>query len=279
MRHQVIRILHLVLSLGFYVAWWLWRSCVRVVGRTPAGTCVALYYHAVPTHERQRFAQQMDMLLRVAKPVAADFTVPPADGSHNVAVTFDDGFRSVIDNALPELAQRDIPATLFIPSGCLGQHPPWLQNRVHTDAHETILTSTELQAIASALVTVGSHTVTHRNLLSLSHTDVTTELRQSRTKLSELCATEVRLLSFPHGAYDHHIVQLSQQAGYTRVFTTLPTLVDPTAYVVGRVNACPRDWPLEFYLKVHGAYRWLPFAFSVKRQLRSMLHFHRPLMH
>jgi len=36
---------------------------------------------------------------------------------------------------------------------------------------------------------------------------------------------------------------------------------------VGRVRVDPTDSPIEFRLKLLGAYRWLPLAFSWKRRL------------
>ncbi len=36
---------------------------------------------------------------------------------------------------------------------------------------------------------------------------------------------------------------------------------------MGRVRVDPTDWPLEFHLKLMGAYRWLPMAIALKRRL------------
>jgi Polysaccharide deacetylase len=56
----------------------------------------------------------MDTLLRVATPVRADRAETVEKGKHYAAVTFDDGFENVTDNAVPELEKRRIPATLFL---------------------------------------------------------------------------------------------------------------------------------------------------------------------
>ena len=80
---------------------------------------------------------------------------------------------------------------------------------------------------------------------------------------------EIRLFSFPYGAENDRLVDLCREAGYERVFTILPrlALLDPQEYVTGRVVVDPTDWPLEFRLKLLGAYRWLPRAFAWKRKL------------
>jgi hypothetical protein len=64
---------------------------------------------------------------------------------------------------------------------------------------------------------------------------------------------------------------LCREAGYERIFTTLPVFAfaEPGEFVVGRVRVDPTDWPLEFRLKLAGAYRWLPAAFAFKRLIVS----------
>ena len=54
------------------------------------------------------------------------------------------------------------------------------------------------------------------------------------------------------------LVQLALDARYRRLFTIEPTLVDPLHLGVlnGRITVDPDDSPLEFFLKIHGAYRW-----------------------
>ncbi|MGE0822319.1 MAG: polysaccharide deacetylase family protein [Candidatus Binatia bacterium] len=263
------RLLKLGVSIGFYAVWRLWRWRYRLLGRRPPATCLVLYYHAISAKERTSFARQMDILIRFARPIAADFPSTLEDGVHHVAVTFDDGFQSVVANALPELTQRKIPTTLFIPTGYLGQQPQWNRESSQPGCHETIITSQQLRTLISDVVSVGSHTVTHPALTTLGEEEAKRELQQSRQDLETLLERDVRLFSFPYGAYDHKLVALSRHAGYSRVFTTLPTLPDPEDYVVGRVCVQATDWPVEFYFKLLGAYRWLPFAFVCKRKMRS----------
>src|SRR5262249_3105591 len=111
-----------LIKLAVSAAVWAGDSLAKLaLGRKRPGSAVILYYHAVPAKERQCFAAQMDELLRCAKPIPADLDGPLERGTHHVAVTFDDGFVSVLENALPELQRRKIPAVIFVPSGYLGE--------------------------------------------------------------------------------------------------------------------------------------------------------------
>jgi peptidoglycan/xylan/chitin deacetylase (PgdA/CDA1 family) len=204
----------------------------------------------------------MDALVRWARPISAGRIAPLSIGQRYVAVTFDDAFESVLQNALPELEKRTIPATIFVIAGLLGQTPGWEGYPGRT------MTLEELRKLPADLVTIGSHTMTHRSLLTLCEQEAMAELFESRVKLEELLRRKIRLFSFPFGAFQEEMVEWCRKAGYDRVFTTMPNaaLTNPAEFVSGRVLVEPTDWPLEFYLKLLGSYRWLPWAYSAKQR-------------
>lgn len=232
---------------------------LRRLGRPLPRRGVVLYYHAVKPRQRSRFARQMDEILKRARPFPAGTPQAVAGGARSVAITFDDGFRSVVENAAPELAKRRIPFTLFVPSGSLGERPSWVRDPKHPSWDERVLTIKELRALASTrLATIGSHAVTHRNLLRLDPAEARREMAQSRVELKAALGSDVDLFSFPHGAHSPEHLDHARQAGYRHVFTIEPANVGekPDDFVIGRVAVDPEDWPLEFRLKIAGAYRW-----------------------
>lgn len=262
--------------LGSLVVWLLDQLKImmqRSFGKTTPGTCVVLYYHAVPQEQRARFAGQMERLVRCCKPVSTSKLGELKAGVHHAAVTFDDGFRSALQNALPELQIRNIPATIFVSPALLGQSPSWTGVEEIFKAREMMLDLQEMkQAREHGLVSIGSHCRTHPDLLRLEEREARDEIFGSKLQLESMLDEEIQSLSFPFGSFGEAHVKMAREAGYGRVFTTSPELfagVNSGKYVVGRVKADPEDWPLEFRLKVLGAYRWLPLAFSVKRKLRS----------
>jgi len=122
-----------------------WR---RWLGRQAPGTCVVLYYHGVPARHRQLLARQLDLLLDLARPLSTNPTQPIEAGRHHAVVTFDDGFFSVLQNARPELDKRQIPWTVFVPSGCLGQSPDWLRHAPGSARQDRVMTAAELRELA-----------------------------------------------------------------------------------------------------------------------------------
>lgn len=265
------RVIKLIMSIGFFGAALLWERVGRLVGKKARRHGVILYYHAVPAEHRSLFARQMDILTRLTEPVKLDVHSALDEGVRYSAVTFDDGLQSILENAIPELRKRNIPATLFITSGSLGRAPEWWPELSQDESNDSVVSAEQLQQLPKDLVTVGSHTITHPMLPYLSEQEAKRELLGSRIELEQLLKCKITLFSFPFGAFNNDLVQWAREAGYERVFTSQPTLAFPNSkqFVTGRVPADPTDLPLEFRLKLLGAYRWLPYAIIFKRWILS----------
>ena len=264
------RLIAILVSAGVAVVDSMHGRVYRLFKRSLPPRGVILYYHAVHPRDRAAFAWQMDEAQKRAHVFTAGSPEAILPGSRNVAITFDDGFRSVAENAIPELTQRGIPFTLFVPSGYLGGRPGWVRRPDHSLANERILSGEELRALAKGpLTTIGSHSVTHPHFLRIDADHARRELIQSKGDLEKAAGVTIDLFSFPHGAYSAALVQEAQGAGYRRVFTIESTTIgsDPNVFVVGRVAADPTDWRIEFRLKLAGAYRWRPYLHSLRATL------------
>jgi peptidoglycan/xylan/chitin deacetylase (PgdA/CDA1 family) len=277
------RLFVLCVSCGFFVLEQARRLCFLAMGRRVPGTCVVLQYHAVPDGHRESFAQQLDLAQHLATLVRADSQDPLPASQKHVAITFDDGLTSFVENALPELEKRNICAALFVIAGKLGTLPAWnkyFNNTTWASAStetpaERMITEEELRKL-SGRVLIGSHSSTHRMLTELDQADARHEIEDSRRRLESIIGQRVTLFSFPYGAFTEDLLVFCKNAGYERVFTVLPVLAfrEPQEFVSGRVNVDPTDWSLEFRLKIAGCYRWLPYASDLKRALSRALTFH-----
>ena len=229
---------------------------------------IILYYHSVPSNKRPNFARQMAMLAQYAQVVPADWRDKTDPARYSVAITFDDAFTSVIDNALPELALHDFPCTIFVPSGVLGRNPDWAMEG-NADRSEVVIDAARLRQLRSPLVAIGAHSVSHPRLTRIAPGQARDEIEGSRTALAELTGGSVTLFAFPYGDHDTNIVEICRQEGFKHVFTIVPEPVEPSAgsFVRGRVSVDPDDGDLEFFLKMSGAYAWLPLASALKRRL------------
>jgi peptidoglycan/xylan/chitin deacetylase (PgdA/CDA1 family) len=265
------RLVNLTGSLVVSAGDWASERLGALLGRPAHARCVVLAYHSVPAGQRSLFVRQMDMLLRQAKVVHADIQALPEKGGHYVAITFDDGYEDIVENALPELSKRAMPSTVFIITELLGCKRNW-EHRGGEDTSEVRLMSPEqMQQLPSDTVRIGSHTMTHAFLPKLEARKMHEELSGSRVKLEKLLNREVKTFALPYGAYNDTVLQICREAGYERVFTGLPVFAfaQPGEFLTGRAVVGLTDWPIEFRLKAAGAYRWLPWAYSLKRRIMS----------
>lgn len=272
-RKRFKRVAKLLVALGY----WFFRHIVALAyaafGKKIPACGVTLYYHAIQTEDRIAFARQMDAVLRQCTPVSLACIPRLLAGRRYVAIAFDDGFENVVVNAIPELVKRNIPATLFVTANALGKLAEWWPGQ-SVERYQRIITEEELRQLPDPLVTIGSHTMTHPFLTQVDRADAERELRESRSRLEQILEQEVTLFSFPYGDFNDAVVEWCREIGYQRVFTSLPrSALRENDYVNGRVAADPSDWPLEFYLKLSGAYNWAPYASSAKRLLHLLWHF------
>ena len=246
---------------------------LRAVGRAPDPRLVILYYHGIAQTYRHDFARQMQSLRRRALVFPADFQGSLPSGKPNVAITFDDAYVSVADNALPELAARGFHSTIFVPVGSLGNHPDWAREDNALSSDEVVMSAERIGALSSPLVTLGSHSITHPRLSRMNLNDARREIEGSRDKLQHLTRGHIRLFAFPYGDHDASTVDLCRTAGYDYVFSIVPQPVktEEFNFVRGRVQVEPFDWPLEFFLKYNGAYAWASYVSSIKRRWRSTI--------
>src|SRR4030042_6893159 len=103
------RLIKFLISLLFWAVDQVTKFMLSAFGRKRHGTCVVLYYHVVKDEQHRRFARQMDDLVRLTKPISLEKSLNLEPGDHYAAVTFDDGCRESLHNALPELEKRAIP--------------------------------------------------------------------------------------------------------------------------------------------------------------------------
>jgi peptidoglycan/xylan/chitin deacetylase (PgdA/CDA1 family) len=107
-----------------------------------------------------------------------------------ISVTFDDGWTSQFNNALPVLNKYGIPATMYIISGSVNDAP-------------TYMTQAQIQAFANRGDEIASHTVTHADLTTLTAAQLNTELSQSKTKLQQMFGPSAAVdFASPYGAYN-----------------------------------------------------------------------------
>lgn len=267
------RLIKLTGSIIYYIYFFIKNNLKSFIGKKPPGILVVLYYHTVAKDQRKQFAKQMDSLCKWTQIIKLDSIDFLSKNQHYTAVTFDDGYQSMLENAVPDLIERKIPATIFITSGSIGGKPLWIHSKSHPYRNEQILTSRQINNIDLNLITIGSHCVTHPDLTKLTINQIKNEFIESKYTLEEITKKEINFISFPHGRYNHSVVQIAKEIGYNKAFSIDPESITRVneKFLFGRINTEPTDWSIEFFLKIHGAYSWLTNIYKIKSNLLTFL--------
>lgn len=203
---------------------------------------VVLIYHHIDAKEEpglvispERFASELDMLLARGYHVISldqlrDFLNGGSVPDNAVLITFDDGYESVHQYALPELQKRHMPAVAFAIVKYVGQKRGNLQYYSWDGARE----------MAAAGFTTQSHTYNLHDFgplasgkngpllngplkgqsLSDYRNMVYQDLKRSREEIESHLQQPVYALALPFGAGGQTAIQAAVDAGFKIVFTT-----------------------------------------------------------
>jgi len=203
------------------------------------GTLRVLMYHKVndlwpnpTTVPTSVFDAQMSLLRELGyTPVPLDAVVeyylreaplPPKA----VLLTFDDGYRDNLENAVPILRRHGYPAVLFVPIGFLDDARPLPHEeslRLLGIRNETVDWD-QLAELEAGGVRIESHGIGHRPLSELDPAEATREIALSKLRLEERLGREVEAFAFVKGSladYRPEHASLVQQAGYKVAFTSV----------------------------------------------------------
>jgi len=130
-----------------------------------------------------------------------------------VLITFDDGYESFYNKAVPLLEKYDFEATLFI-------YTDRIKDR------EGYLSASDLQELARRGISVQSHGVTHTPLTEISENHppedseqkIKAELGKSKELLENITGSPVNHFAFPYGSFNSEIILSAREAGYDLLF-------------------------------------------------------------
>lgn len=135
-----------------------------------------------------------------------------------VVVSFDDGCRNVLQNALPLLARHRFQAIQFIVAGLVGKRNEW--DIKHGDAPESLMDEQEIREWLAAGHTIGSHGLMHRNLTRLSPAEAHEDISASKKLLEDRFGIPIEHFCYPHGRHSSTLQELVRDAGYATACTT-----------------------------------------------------------
>jgi peptidoglycan/xylan/chitin deacetylase (PgdA/CDA1 family) len=213
-----------------------------------------------------RFAAHLDFLQRHYNIVSlGDYMMARKSGQslgpYSVVLTFDDGFRNFLTVTAPMLAERKIPATVFVITDRTGEEPadPRDQSWTASDDRQYLSWSEARSLKEDYGFEFGSHTCSHSRLIGLSAVDTDRELLHSFGQLVTHLGIESPALSYPKGEYSSLLAVEAEKVGYACAVTTDRGLneMDHDLFTLGRTLIGNNDDQASFAVRVSGLRWWL----------------------
>jgi peptidoglycan/xylan/chitin deacetylase (PgdA/CDA1 family) len=198
---SIKKILKEVLGFTYYN---LFRRYQNIVGNR------VVLYHSIGSklkHDSYGISISKERFIQHIKFLKENYEIIPLDTEYTnsldrdtISITLDDGYK---DNliALEICEKYEIPFTLYITTGLIGQ--------------EDYLSEEDIKLFAkSDKCLLGTHSVTHPHLDTLSYDEQYYELNQSKITLENIIDKEVTSMSYPHGCHNQDTLDIVKKLGY-----------------------------------------------------------------
>jgi peptidoglycan/xylan/chitin deacetylase (PgdA/CDA1 family) len=163
------------------------------------------------------FRRQLEELKQAGYVSAEPGCGDPRGGKPPLVISFDDGFSSVFENALPVLGETGFRAIQFLVPGRLGATNDWEAANVR---RERLMDHGQIREWLAAGHWIGAHTLTHPRLTQLPLDKAREEIVASKKVLEDAFGVEVRHFAYPYGEWNEKIAGLVEEAGFATACTT-----------------------------------------------------------
>ena len=183
------------------------------------------------------------------------------------AITFDDGYQSVYEQAFPILQRYGFSSTVFLTVGAKGNKTA--AERLPQMEGRSMLSWGEIKEMRRSGVTFGAHTLTHPDLTRLPLAELNSQVYDSKAVIEDTLGSDVTCFAYPYGRYDkrcrdvvsrHFLCACSDKLGFVRPSS------DP--YAVERVDTYYLQSETLFTSLFAGWFPYYVWARAVPRQLR-----------
>ncbi len=238
----------------------LLRGLAASQGKSSDPALRLIYCHYVFDDQIPAFEQKIAFLSQHGRFISSDEVLELVEQGTPLRenlfhISFDDGFRNIVTNALPVLERFSIPSTFFVPTSVIGADydvvRDYCLNTTHYPRVFEMASWDDLRHANAQGMTIASHTRTHSRLssISISESLLEDEISGSKQDIERHLGTACRHFSWPYGSIadaDPASLQAVRRAGYASCFGAYRGKVVPgetSAFHIPRHHFEPQ-WPL-----------------------------------
>ncbi len=193
--------------------------------------------HSLYVSTRDFDRQTAELTAAGQRPVPYDEAMATIDaGGSGFCLTFDDGFASVFDGALPILQARGLKAMLFVVAGLIGAKDEW-DHRIG-EPPQALMDDRQIREWLAAGHEIGAHTLTHPALADASPENARAEIFDGKKRLEDRFGVPVRHFCYPYGSYNDSVRDLVAEAGYV---TACGAATGPATFGANRPGVHPLE--------------------------------------
>jgi len=169
--------------------------------------------------------------------------------NRDIIFTFDDGYSDFMHEVFPVVIENKVKSIIFVITDFVGKNAKYLN-------------WAQIKELSDAGIEIGSHAVTHANLLKLAPIDAFNEISSSKKIIEDKIGKDVRFFAYPFGginAFDDSIKDMVRRSGYKKAYSNIMGFNsgDSDVFELKRIRIYNDDNMFRFKLKINGAYNWV----------------------
>jgi peptidoglycan/xylan/chitin deacetylase (PgdA/CDA1 family) len=181
-----------------------------------------LCYHSIDEHEKRysvtpkTLEEHIKILLSMKRIITLEEMLTGTKESlkNTVALTFDDGYSTMVSDVMPIMFKYSIKPTLFI----IGEHEYEKIQGLNKD--QPLLSKKDILFLKNAGWEIGFHTKSHKNLTTLFIDDLKREVIENKKELENELGINFRYFSYPYGLVSNQVKDIVREAGFEAAVTT-----------------------------------------------------------
>jgi peptidoglycan/xylan/chitin deacetylase (PgdA/CDA1 family) len=228
-------------------------------------------FHDLAPAELGLFKANLYFLKRSTNVVSLDeyFSGRLSTEKINVVITFDDGYKSWVSDAVPILKKVGLPATFFVSSGFVGlskeDESEFMRSKLFLKLGNDRrakggLNFEDVRRIAQEGFTIGGHTLNHCNLAEQRDiAQLRYEIIEDKMRLERIIGRKIEYFAYPSGAYQNpeiDIARVLRESGYRGAVTTVSGFnsIGTNPYLLHRELTSASTPRMVFRARVYGNY-------------------------